>query len=124
MTGLVSLWFFKSLQELPPGKAGLSTWHGICSEKAQPIWPLATALLLRTFRQTRVGDGGRKIHAKTELEFPGRGLEADMHTLTHELMLTGVHSHGTACCLGLQGLGVAGPRQSQGWQRHCSLYCE
>lgn len=34
MTGLVSLWFFKSLQELPPGKAGLSTWHGICSEKA------------------------------------------------------------------------------------------
>lgn len=72
-------------------------------------WPLATTLLLRTFKQMCVGGGGGKIHAKFSLN----SVETDMHTQAHVLLLTCGGSHGTPCWLGLLWFRGAGPRQSQ-----------
>lgn len=65
---------------------------------AARVWPLATTLLLKTFKQMYVGKlEAEKTHAKIELEFPGDGLEADMHSHAHVPSLTCVHSHCTPC---------------------------
>lgn len=52
---------------------------------AARVWPLATTLVLKTFKKVCMRGGGSKTHAKIEFEFPQDYYECDMYTHAHVL---------------------------------------